>query len=188
MNLHTTVDWSADLPISSNPSIEKNSTHLSLFWSPPFLWPGQRIDYYNISFINKSDSSIAYYTVNSTFRDRVVKFTRMIHENDIMCKRTEIEFFISAFNVSGYPLPSFNISDWITPTRMFIQNPINNKLCELHNCSFSFVALIDIQSNNWSAAINITLLKNSSTLYLIVDFEVHVYNTIDYDEHTQKPS
>ena len=102
----------------SNPSIEKNSTQVSLLWSPQFLWPGQRIDYYNISFMNKSNGNIttSYYRVNSTFSDQVFKLTK-IHPNDIdLCTTAEIEFKISAVSVSGHLLPIINVTDWITPS------------------------------------------------------------------------
>ena len=102
----------ADSPISNNPSIEKNSTHLSLLWSPPFLWPGQRIQYYNISLVNKTDGIVAYYRVNSTFSDQLVTF---VYQNE-KCTSTEIEFRISAVGVSGLLVPVFNDTEWILPS------------------------------------------------------------------------
>ena len=104
-----------DPTTSPNPSIEKNSTHITLLWSPPFLWPGRRIQYYNISFVNKTDGSIAYYRVNSTFSDQLVIFTRMIYQNE-KCTETEIEFTISAVGVSGLLVPVFNSTEWILPS------------------------------------------------------------------------
>ena len=71
----------AGSPISSNPSISKNATHLTLMWSPPFLWPGYRIQHYNISMTNKSDSSIAHHVVDSSVTNPIV--TSSLHLNTL---------------------------------------------------------------------------------------------------------
>ena len=41
-----------------------------------------------------------------------------------MCSTAEIEFTISPVIVSGHVLPTVNVTDWITPSRMF-----NPRLC-----------------------------------------------------------
>ena len=113
------------LTVQSHQSIEKNSTHLTLLWSPPFLWPGQRIQNYNITFVNKTDGSIAYYSVNGTFGDQVVRFSRMIYQNE-KCTSTKIEFRILADGISE-PLPTpFNVTEWIHPSGMIIIIVLNN--------------------------------------------------------------
>ena len=102
-----------DSPILFNPTLEKNATHLTLLWSPPFLWPGERIQYYSISFTNKSDSSITYYRVNSSYSNQVVQFTRQIQM--LMCIGAEFMFGISAISTSK-SLQVFNVTGQILPS------------------------------------------------------------------------
>jgi hypothetical protein len=64
----------ADPPISPNPSISQNATRFTLLWSPPFLWPGQRIQHYNITVTNDGDGSIAYHMmVNTTSTNPLIE-------------------------------------------------------------------------------------------------------------------
>lgn len=63
-------------PLMSNPLLTLHeSTLLLLEWSPPFLWPGQQTDYFNVSLTNRSDDSITYHNVNATFSDAAVSLT-----------------------------------------------------------------------------------------------------------------
>ena len=102
-----------------NPLLEINSS-LTLTWSPPFLWPGRALRYFNVSITNKSDDSVTYHRINSTFDARVVSFSRKIQKEPLMC--TEIAITISA--ISNYshdtllqPLQLFNVTDRIFPSR-----------------------------------------------------------------------
>lgn len=95
-------------PLTSNPSVSKNSTHLTLTWSPPFLWPGHAIQYHNISFSNNTDGSITYHTVASVYSDGTVAYTRQIPTEVLTC--TEITFGVSAMNTSGFTLETFVVS------------------------------------------------------------------------------
>ena len=106
--------------MSQSPYIINDSTHdqLSLLWSPPFLWPGERIDYFNVSFMNKSDGSIEYYKVDSVFSDQVVNLTVVINPNET-CTTAEIKFCISPVSVSGQLLRERNVTGWITPLCTF---------------------------------------------------------------------
>ena len=65
-------------------------------WSPPFLWPGHSIQYYNISIIN--DRRITYsHSINAIFSDTVVSFTNVAEDANIESCNT-LEFVISAVN------------------------------------------------------------------------------------------
>ena len=82
-----------------------------------------------MSFTNKSDDSVTYYRINSTFDARVVSFTRKIQEEPLMC--TEIAITISAISAYSHgtllqPLHDqlFNVTDRIFPSRK--QAAINN--------------------------------------------------------------
>ena len=108
----------ADSPLSLNPSIFKNGTHLILMWSPPFLWPGYRIQHYNISITNKSDGNIAHYMVDSSVTNSIV--TSSLHLNILhMLSCTAIIFSISPIDGSVLePMQTVNISDyaWTFPS------------------------------------------------------------------------
>ena len=73
-------------------------SYLNVIWSPPFLWPGRAIQYFNVSITNKSDGSVTYHETNNNFGDRVVSFTKDIQEESLMC--TEMTVNISA--ISNY--------------------------------------------------------------------------------------
>ena len=97
-----------DLPISPNPNLVKdNATHVTLKWSPPFLWPGQRIDYYNVSFINTTDGNISYYRVNTSYTSSLASLTTEIQQ----CTTTTLNIYITAINNNNMTaLEVFNIS------------------------------------------------------------------------------
>lgn len=69
----------ADSPISPNPMTVENSPHLTLLWSPPFLWPGHRIQLYNVSFA--IDGGINTYLVKSSYTSEMVSLTVEIYQN-----------------------------------------------------------------------------------------------------------
>lgn len=105
-------------PISPNPKLIRNTTRLTLMWSPPFLWPGHRIEYYNVSFISSERLERAYHRIqdNSSYENKIVSFTvdtGKAHQNELSC--TNIMFIISAFEkLHAYPsLQTFNVSDWM---------------------------------------------------------------------------
>ena len=109
-----------DLPLSPNPHLEINMSHLNVTWSPPFLWPGHAIQYFNVSITNKSDGSATYHQINSSFNDRVVSFTKEIHEGSLMC--SEITVNISAISAYSYstlqpPLQMFSVTHRVSPSR-----------------------------------------------------------------------
>ena len=50
-----------------------NSTIFLLEWSPPFLWPGYHIEYFNVIVTNqKNDRVVHHTTVNASFDDIIV--------------------------------------------------------------------------------------------------------------------
>lgn len=106
--------------MNHNPHVESDTSNLTVSWSPAFLWPGHALRYFNVSFTNKSDDSVTYHRINSTFDARVVSFTRKIQEEPLMC--TEIAITISAISAYSHgtllqPLQLFNVTDRIFPSR-----------------------------------------------------------------------
>ena len=107
-------------PIFPNPCLTKNVTHLTLMWSPPFLWPGKRIQQYNISIRNNSDGSIQYHMLNASLTNPVVMLPFYISssllqvntQNMLLCM-SWITFSISPIDGSILePMQTFNVSDW----------------------------------------------------------------------------
>ena len=100
----------ADSPISPNPSVTIQTANPSLLvkWSPPFLWPGQRINHFNISIRNISSDLISHRIVNTTFSDTLVTFSKFIEpEQREHC--SEIEFAVSAVAKDGGTLQPFTV-------------------------------------------------------------------------------
>ena len=75
MTLYVYTVIYVESPISPNPLLEaKSATRLVVKWSPPFLWPGHSIEYYNISVTNPSNVNTTYHRVNTTYSDALVSF------------------------------------------------------------------------------------------------------------------
>ena len=85
-----------------------NKTHATITWSPPFLWPGQAIQLYNISFashVNSERINESYYLMNNTFSNSIVSYTKQL----LTC--TEVTFDILAISLSSSEsLQSFSVS------------------------------------------------------------------------------
>ena len=114
MRLSLIILLTAGPPILSNPSLTNNATHFTLMWSPPFLWPGHRIQYYNISITNKTDGSMKHHRVDTSFCDSLVAFSIRSLNTPSMLSCMEIVFSISAFDgSSSEQIQIFNISDWL---------------------------------------------------------------------------
>lgn len=97
--------------------IQMNATDLlTLSWSPPFLWPGERILHYNVLFTTERECIVAEHRVNSNYSDQVVSFTRRINYNESpMC--SEIKFYIFAIGIdTSVQLQAFNATKWIMPS------------------------------------------------------------------------
>ena len=72
-------------------------------WSPPFLWPGQHIDHFQVRVHNLTDGSIMLDRVNTTFKDDLVSYVKHLTRQQIqMC--TELLFSITAIDTSDRPL------------------------------------------------------------------------------------
>ena len=96
---------SADPLIPSNPNLVNNATHVVLLWSPPFIWPGYRIAYYNVSVTTRNKGSTAYYRVNSNvdYSNPIVSFANEIYRTEtLMC--TELYFCIAPTTTSNHSL------------------------------------------------------------------------------------
>ena len=103
-------------PISENPLISKTATHVTLMWSPPFLWPGQRIQRWNITVTNKNDGNTSHHIMNSSFTDPIISFTMSwsyLQLSTMTC--TEIIYIFSISPVSEAApkvMQTVNFSDW----------------------------------------------------------------------------
>ena len=106
INLHCISH--AGSPLSRNPDIVKNNTHVGVRWSPPFLWPGQAIEYYNVSLMIEKDGSVYSQRVNSTFSDPLVSYIQQMSGERLSC--TSFTFYITAINSSGSSFQTFNIT------------------------------------------------------------------------------
>ena len=110
----------AGSPVSPNPSISKNDTHLILLWSAPFLWPGQRIQQYNITMTTDDDGSIAHHMVvntTSTIPLNEILFPPRLRSLQFNAQNTPscITFAISPVSdgSASQPIQTVNISDWV---------------------------------------------------------------------------
>ena len=109
----------ADVKLLPNPSLttyntSDNLTSFLLEWSPPYLWPGKHIEYFNISVMNMSDCSITYHRVNASFDENVVSLALEFGYPTIVC--TEFVFEINAVSGSEH-LPSYRVTDKYEPRK-----------------------------------------------------------------------
>ena len=72
-------------------------------WSPPFLWPGQHIDHFQVRVRNLTDGSAMLDRVNATYKDNLVSYIKHITRQQVqMC--TELLFLITAIDTNDRPL------------------------------------------------------------------------------------
>ena len=84
-----------DSPVSPNPSISNlNATSMLVKWSPPFLWPGYAITYYNISVTNTEGLTDLYH-VNASFSDAVVSFSLIANQSRTIESCAHLRFEIA---------------------------------------------------------------------------------------------
>ena len=113
-----TILLHADPPVSPNPILVKNATHRTLMWSPPFLWPGQRIQQYNISVT--SNEIVEYYVLDTLLTNPIITVafpknpSLLVNTQNILTCIPTITFSISpVFDGSVLePVQIFSISDW----------------------------------------------------------------------------
>lgn len=101
----------ADPPIVPNPSIYLDNLTPSFVvkWSPPFLWQGQHINYFQVRVHNLTDGSIMVDRVNTTFKDVLVIYVKHLTQHQVqMC--TELLFCITAIDDSDRILKTINIT------------------------------------------------------------------------------
>ena len=107
-------------PISLNPYLVKNATHRTLMWSPPFLWPGQRIQQYNISLFQNNervehrmlDTSSTNTIITVTF-PQTSSLLQFNTQNNMLSCMPLITFSILPVDGPTWgPMQTFNISDW----------------------------------------------------------------------------
>lgn len=99
-----------------NPSITNpDAMTILLMWSPPFLWRGSSIEYFNISVTNSHGHQI-YYHVNASFSDAVVFFEVVANESQNMQTCDELRFAISAISTDLTTLESYVITGGYIPS------------------------------------------------------------------------
>ena len=108
-------------PVSPNPLLSKNDTHLTLMWSPPFLWPGQRIQHYNIIATDNGNRRVEHRILDTLITNPVIAVPFAINssllqfntQNMLSCM-PRIIFSISPIDRSVLETmrQTFNISDW----------------------------------------------------------------------------
>ena len=113
--------------MSGNAFISKSATHVTLTWSPPFLWPGQRIQCYNISVsTNRNDEISVHHMMNSSFLYATVSFSLnmsyFLQSNSLTCM--EVLFRVSPVTESAPELMTdVTFSDWmwnLPPSKIII--------------------------------------------------------------------
>ena len=105
----------SDPPISPNPSAENlNATSILLKWSPPFLWPGYSIEFYNISVMN-SGLITNNFLLNATFDDALVPFTIFAEDSNIESCHV-LEILLSAVTSDAQHLTTFHINGSFIPS------------------------------------------------------------------------
>ena len=109
-----------DVPLSPNPAIDRNATHFILQWSPPFLWPGKRIEYYIINLYDSYNTAgSTHYRVNvtsviSVLETFAVNVSSTMNAN-LQCTAVDFTFSLAAVVSESTP-EAFNASFTIAPT------------------------------------------------------------------------
>ena len=78
--------------------MEPSLSHLSLKWSPPYLWPGRRIQYYSVTTTANTNGNTTvtdYNAIEAAYTDVVVMLP--ISYDEQMC----IEFSFEVYAVSS---------------------------------------------------------------------------------------
>ena len=87
--------------------IVENATTLLVQWSPPFLWPGYHIDYFNVSVKQRSTNNVLMFDVlNATFDELIVSYyhVRNTSEQDASeCNELLFEVSSHASSNSSHP-------------------------------------------------------------------------------------
>ena len=119
MLLYNLVTVHVGPPISLNPMISKNITHLTLLWSPPFLWPGNRTQRYNIH-VSLDKTISHYYSVYASHMNPVVShsisFNSLLLPTLCMLSCIEADISISPADLSALQMSqTFFVNDsiWI---------------------------------------------------------------------------
>ena len=113
-----TILLHADPPVSPNPILVKNATHRTLMWSPPFLWPGQRIQLYNISVTN--NEIVEYRMLDTSLTNPIITVafpknpSLLVNTQNIPTCIPTITLSISPIYDGSVlePVQNLSISDW----------------------------------------------------------------------------
>ena len=134
-----------DSPVSPNPSLSNlNATFILLRWSPPFLWSGSTIAYYNMSVTNMNGDS-DFYRVNTSFDDAIVSFSLVANQSQTIEFCDQLTFMISPITKDNdMTLKSFVIIGGFIPSEI-INNLHNNNttiLSCIHNINIILIQLL----------------------------------------------
>lgn len=158
-------------PLSTNPTLEKNTTHVTVTWSPPFLWPGHAIDHYLVSFVNHSDGSVNSQRVNSTFSDHVLSYTKQMPGQSLHC--TAFSFCISAADFSG-SLQTYNITS--------CKQTSSRQHCDIDivYCTLLPFSIASPRIEFPSVAINSSVLYKSDGIPALLEVNIQVCIQVKY--------
>ena len=93
-----------------------------MIFSPPFLWPGQRITYYTLLVRDTGNDVVLEDRINATFGDTVVTFTHVLdHSQRQSCSK--LVFVVSALSESDELFKPFNVT---------LEYPAGKSVCALH--------------------------------------------------------
>ena len=96
-------------------------------WSPPFLWPGVPIKYYDIEITNTRGES-THHPVNTTFSDAALSFTVFADDDEMTDSEAcdSLYIIISAVGSDQKNLPTFTVSGGYIPCKYLIRISPNN--------------------------------------------------------------
>ena len=105
-----------DPPLPQNPYIENVNASTVLFkWSPPYLWLGHSIEYYEISI---GGTTVQW--MNATFKDTLVSYLKTADDPNDIQSCNELIFSVSAVSdIDRYhiKLRSFNAVGGYLPSK-----------------------------------------------------------------------
>ena len=138
--------------MSPNPILVVNSNHMTLQWSPPFLWPGHRIQQYEVH-CARDDENISTRYVSSSYLDEIVSLSSplsSLHQSENLLLCQNVKFNISAIDdVETEQLTPANVSYWIwvppSCKLIFFQCRINFYGICPHTCSIERVHSLKCQ-------------------------------------------
>ena len=153
-----------DSPVSPNPSIlNPNATSILVKWSPPFLWPGYAIAFYNVSVTNTKGHTDSYH-LNTSFSDVVVSFSLIANQSQTIesCDRLRFEVAPITTDDSIMAIQSLVITGGFIPSTQSIDSSSN------------FMSVFSIYLVTRSLYIHIILICSASVEFMSFSFDVNI--------------